>query len=330
MSSTSSSNETQTSPPACRKIGLTVNANSLFPVYPKDTEVIIRKREDLPFLVMGESVIFCLTFINPDGTSAVFGSTDVFELSGDSDYQHGDDPLMLYADQTAVNIAGDWDQANPAEGRISIRVNCNTSGFQQKLGSAESINIHLEVRRSTAGNSERSVILSTDAVGKNTVILHEVPADVAPDYFTSAETTALINNVDAKAEQNKTDITDLDERVETLEQGGGSSAGIGFPDWSTVSQQIQLAGMNTVYTASADGWLVIIDSFSVTDEYGTDTLYINNTEVAEWVLSAADAVNGGEDRKSFMVPVKSGDTFKITTTAGATHYYTAKLYPFRS
>ncbi len=319
MSSTNnSSNETQTQS-ACRKIGLTINANSLFPVYPEDPGVVIRKRDDLPFLVMGESVIFCLTFVNLDGTPLVFGSTDVFELSGDNDYQHGDDPLMLYADQSGVNLPGDWDQADPAQGRISIRVNCNTTGFQQKLAAAESITIHLEVRRSTAGNAERSVILSTDVVGKNTVILHEVPAEAAPDYYTAAETDALLNQTGEK-------ITDLTDRVEELEQGGSSTASIGFPDWSNGTAIAEVCYANTVYTMAADGWLSVDDRFSLSDEVSTDTVYINGVAIAKYVMDGYK--EGGNDYHTLLIPVQSGDTLKMEVTLG--HSYSATLYPFRS
>ena len=70
----------------CRKIPLTVNCGNLSPVYADAPETVIRRKDDLPVLVLGETVVFCLTFLDGNGDKMVFQSGDTFELSADVDY----------------------------------------------------------------------------------------------------------------------------------------------------------------------------------------------------------------------------------------------------
>ncbi|MBO5694181.1 MAG: hypothetical protein J6S98_02135, partial [Lentisphaeria bacterium] len=71
----------------CRRIPLSVNSSTQRPVMPDDPDTELRSGE-LPELVVGETVVFCLSFLNPDGTPVIFSGNEVFELSGDSDSDH--------------------------------------------------------------------------------------------------------------------------------------------------------------------------------------------------------------------------------------------------
>lgn len=177
----------------CRKIPLTVNCGNLSPVYADAPETVIRRKDDLPVLVLGETVVFCLTFLDGNGDEMVFQSGDTFELSADVDYDRSaDDPLMLYSGNDMVNLADDWADSDPASGRISIRVNCNTEGFVQKLNDADSVRVRLEVRRFSADSAMQSALLSTTATALNTVRFDGVPTAVElSSYYTSDQTDAV-------------------------------------------------------------------------------------------------------------------------------------------
>ena len=194
----------------CRKIPLTVNCGNLSPVYADAPETVIRRKDDLPVLVLGETVVFCLTFLDGNGDKMVFQSGDTFELSADVDYDRGaDDPLMLYSGNDMVNLADDWADADPASGRISIRVNCNTEGFVQKLNDADSVRVRLEVRRFSADSAMQSALLSTTATALNTVRFDGIPTAVElSSYYTSDQTDAVFAR--------KTDLAETRNDLDTV------------------------------------------------------------------------------------------------------------------
>ena len=194
----------------CRKIPLTVNCGNLSPVYADAPETVIRRKDDLPVLVLGETVVFCLTFLDGNGDRMVFQSGDTFELSADVDYDRSaDDPLMLYSGNDMVNLADDWADADPASGKISIRVNCNTEGFVQKLNDADSVRVRLEVRRFSADSAMQSALLSTTATALNTVRLDGIPMAVElSSYYTSDQTDAVFAR--------KTDLAETRNDLDTV------------------------------------------------------------------------------------------------------------------
>lgn len=194
----------------CRKIPLTVNCGNLSPVYADAPETVIRRKDDLPVLVLGETVVFCLTFLDGNGDKMVFQSGDTFELSADVDYDRSaDDPLMLYSGNDMVNLADDWADADPASGRISIRVNCNTEGFVQKLNDADSVRVRLEVRRFSADSAMQSALLSTTATALNTVRFDGIPTAVElSSYYTSDQTDAVFAR--------KTDLAETRNDLDTV------------------------------------------------------------------------------------------------------------------
>lgn len=184
--------ETQNFAAPCRRIPLSVNSSTQRPVVPDDPETELRTGE-LPELVFGESVVFCFSFLNPDGTPVVFSGDEVFELSGDSDY----DPetgLMLYAGADQMNLEGDWSEADPARGKIALRVSCNTENFAAKLADQERVQLRLEVRMTASDGVTRSILLRSEATALNTIHRDETPPEeIAAEYYTAAQTEARLN-----------------------------------------------------------------------------------------------------------------------------------------
>lgn len=206
----------------CRRIPLSVNSSTQRPVMPDEPETELRSSE-LPELVFGESVVFCLTFLNPDGSAVVFSGDEVFELSGDCDYNH-ETGLMFYAGPDRMNLPGDWVEADPARGKIALRVNCNTENFAAKLGDQEEIPVFLEVRMTAADAVTRSVLLRTTATALNT-IRHESepPEEIQAEYYTAAQTEARLNSkAEAEHAHDSSQIVDLagviGEQIAPVEQ----------------------------------------------------------------------------------------------------------------
>lgn len=206
----------------CRRIPLSVNSSTQRPVMPDEPETELRSGE-LPALVLGESVVFCLTFLNPDGSAVIFSGDEVFELSGDCDYDH-ETGLMFYAGPDRMNLPGDWAEADPAKGKIALRVSCNTENFASKLGDQEEIPVFLEVRMTAADAVTRSILLRTTATALNT-IRHEgePPEEIQAEFYTAAQTEARLNSkAEAEHAHDSSQIVDLagviGEQIAPVEQ----------------------------------------------------------------------------------------------------------------
>ena len=204
--------DTATNSAVCRRIPLTVNSRTLKFIYPDRPSETIWNREDLPQICFGETVIFCFTFLDEANQAITFLENDSFTLAADADFIHGEDPLMLFAGPECVNLPGDWDDADPLHGKISIRVNCNTIGFEQKIGCAEDLIVRMEVRR-ISGNFQ-TVLLHADAIARNTVFLNEhSPEMAAPEYYTAAQTEQLFAGF---SNENDTAHNALEDKIKSV------------------------------------------------------------------------------------------------------------------
>ena len=204
--------DTATNSAVCRRIPLTVNSRTLKFIYPDRPSETIWNREDLPQICFGETVIFCFTFLDEANQAITFLENDSFTLAADADFIHGEDPLMLFAGPECVNLPGDWDDADPLHGKISIRVNCNTVGFEQKIGSAEDLIVRMEVRR-ISGNFQ-TVLLHANAIARNTIFLNEhAPEMAAPEYYTAAQTEQLFAGF---SNENDTAHNALEDKIKSV------------------------------------------------------------------------------------------------------------------
>lgn len=186
----------------CRRIPLSVNSSTQRPVIPDDPETELRSSE-LPELVIGETVVFCLSFLDQDGVPVVFSGNEVFELSGDCDYDR-ETGLMFYAGPDQLNLPGDWVEADPAQGKISLRVNCNTENFAAKLGEKKQLPVSIEVRMTATDAVTRSILLRSMATAVNSIHLNEtLPDAIKPEYYTTGQVEARLNT---KADQEHTHV----------------------------------------------------------------------------------------------------------------------------
>ena len=281
----------------CRRIPLTVNSRTLKFIYPDRPSETIWNREDLPQICFGETVIFCFTFLDEANQAITFLENDSFTLAADADFIHGEDPLMLFAGPECVNLPGDWDDADPLHGKISIRVNCNTVGFEQKIGSAEDLIVRMEVRR-ISGNFQ-TVLLHADAIARNTVFLNEhSPEMAAPEYYTAAQTEQLFAGF---SNENDTAHNALEDKIKSV---AGSVAEIQLTADSASANSA--AAQSTADTALAN---------AATAQSTADTALANaadaqNTADAA-LAAAADAQTAANSKLS--APVAAGTAGQVLT-----------------
>ena len=281
----------------CRRIPLTVNSRTLKFIYPDRPSETIWNREDLPQICFGETVIFCFTFLDEANQAITFLENDSFTLAADADFIHGEDPLMLFAGPECVNLPGDWDDADPLHGKISIRVNCNTVGFEQKIGSAEDLIVRMEVRR-ISGNFQ-TVLLHADAIARNTVFLNEhSPEMAAPEYYTAAQTEQLFAGF---SEENESAHNALEDKIKSV---AGSVAEIQLTADSASANSA--AAQSTADTALAN---------AATAQSTADTALANAAtaqNTADTALANAAAAQTAANSK-LSAPVAAGTAGQVLT-----------------
>jgi len=149
--------------------------------------------EQYPNAFLDEKLVLCITFFNPDGTAYQFSAGETFELTIDDNYLHTDDP-MFFASHEYFNIPGDWDEANINEGKLSIRVHCNTYTMVNKVGSSPTKEAMIQVKSYNSGSS--SVILHTKMNITN--VLNRTGSSVPVDteqYYTQIQSDSLFTKI---------------------------------------------------------------------------------------------------------------------------------------
>ena len=306
----------------CRRIPLSVNSSTQRPVMPDEPETELRSGE-LPELVLGESVVFCLTFLNPDGSAVVFSGDEVFELSGDCDYDHGTG-LMFYAGPDRMNLPGDWAEADPAKGKIALRVNCNTENFASKLGDQEEIPVFLEVCMTATDAVTRSILLRTTATALNT-IRHEgePPEEIQAEFYTAAQTEARLNSkAEAEHSHDSSQIVDLagviGERIAPVEQALTGKIDEKAEVNHTHGQYAESASVAEQISAAMPAGTVIAYAGSTAPE---GFITCNGAAVSRTTYSALFTAIGtlygeGDGTSTFNLPDLTGRVVQGSATAG--------------
>jgi len=157
-----------------------------------------------PSFHYGEILVLCVSFIDANLAPYALDSGDTFECSLDSDFVHFlgspsvSDPLMAYAGNDAIDIAGDWDDIDRAQGKISIRLDCLTSGYLAKAGAKQVIPAYLEIRRFPVGTGRSTGMLLDTVEAYNSVHVGEAaPESADPEYRTAAEQASIDNALTA-------------------------------------------------------------------------------------------------------------------------------------
>lgn len=146
-----------------------------------------------PSLFLNDAVILCLSFVNSNNAVCALGPSDAFQLAIDNDFDSATG-LMAFSNNSKVDISGDWSSIDRSSGKISIRLNCNTAKFAEKLGSESDIPGKIEIKRYVDGIP--SVILQDRCSCKNLVDNGGVaPEALDPAYYNSTQCDSKFSTV---------------------------------------------------------------------------------------------------------------------------------------
>ena len=270
-----------------KKINLTVNAETGALIDPSDGAKL--NTASLPDFCLGETSILCLSFVDSSLNAYPFAAEDSFELSIDKDFVHTvngvEDPLMAYSADSMFNLSGDWDSTSLAAGKISVRINCNTTGFVSKIGSSESVMAWIEIQRYPAGLTDASIILRNKCVTRNSVKAAEgSPASASPDYYTALQIDVLMTEAESRvlATDNTTEYTPTADYHPATKKYVDDNAGSGG---ISVQSNILINGNFAIWQRSTDDTAVtttrkyVADRFAVRAVAGTLAHVLRSTTV---------------------------------------------------
>lgn len=193
-----------------------------------------------PQLFLDEKVILCLTFLKNDGTAYIFDVAETFELAVDTDFDETTS-LMVFSDETAVNVSGDWSEADKTAGKISIRALCNTEEFDSKVGTSSSLATYIEIKKFVLG--DESVILQDNCTCRN-LINDESPAPVSsdPTYRTAAAQDSIDNTkADKVSGATSGNLAELDSNGNLVDSGIGAAVQASITDDATTNITLGVA-----------------------------------------------------------------------------------------
>lgn len=149
----------------------------------------------VPNFYREEQVVLCFTCVNQDLSASGFSGTPSFEFGADVDYDQST-PTAILSENDMVNIEGDWEDADPAEGKLSVRVNTNTDRFNTIMDELEqrdeSARCYLKLIR-----SEGNTTLFDHACNFYNIIRTDgstPPGVEEPDYLTAEQTRLLVDD----------------------------------------------------------------------------------------------------------------------------------------
>jgi hypothetical protein len=141
------------------QVQLTVNPNRKSFIQSASVQSALQTR---PILFSRETMVLCLSFVNDDGSVYALESDDEFECAIDSTRRHVTDTsdLMAYSDDTQVDIAGDWADISRANGKISIRVDCSRTLFEDRITESDGVQeCWLQVPLTPSGESNATTMV---------------------------------------------------------------------------------------------------------------------------------------------------------------------------
>lgn len=147
---------------------------------------------DMPHVYYGEIVILHCHFRATDLSPYPLTSDELFETSIDSNFVHSD-TLMAYSDNDAVNMADDWNAVDMPNGKISIRINCHTDSFRDKIGSDDEQYNYIEIKKTYAGN--QSVMCQSRINCHNVIDAGGAGPLPLQNYFTEDEVNATFMKI---------------------------------------------------------------------------------------------------------------------------------------
>jgi hypothetical protein len=174
-----------------------------------------------PKLGLREQVLLCLTLVYADGTAVAFGAADTFTAAVDTDFDDST-ALMVYTINAGINAVGDWGVADPELGKLSIRLDCNTATFKNKIGTTPVLPAYFELQSHDAGDPALAFKIKFDVTCTNLVDDNAALPDPSPaiDYYTAAQIDAMLPSYALKVGTSDIEITDATKGVILRTAGG--------------------------------------------------------------------------------------------------------------
>ncbi len=148
--------------------------------------------EQLPRIALTQQAVLALTCIRDDGTPAAFNSDDSFSWAADDDWSSVSDVALLSPD-SEVNRAGDWSEANPAAGKLGIRVDADSAALQAVLGSEAEVLLHGELKVYAAGATKPYFVGRMELYARNLVDFAGVtPPAIPANFYSRSEVDGLL------------------------------------------------------------------------------------------------------------------------------------------
>lgn len=104
--------------------------------------------------------------------------------------QAGPDVFLFESGADKWNIPGDWEDADPEQGQLSVRVNLNTPNLTTLLAGGESETVKVEIEETSAGGHPFSIQFEARIIGDVIRGTEGLPEDPQPTYLTVAEAYA--------------------------------------------------------------------------------------------------------------------------------------------
>jgi hypothetical protein len=261
-----------------------------------------------------------ITLTNGAGSSesvsyTAFDGTDTFTVSVTLTYTYltgdtikVDDELMAYSDNDEVDIAGDWADINRSQGKISIRVNCLTDSFLNKVDTADDILTYLQIRRVPNGETAYTTMLQDTCRSFDAVVgTAGSPGVSFPQYLTQTLGDARYLQVYANYSEIGAALADADQ-INIIDGGAGGT--VKKANMSRVNTYVSNStGLDTLTTeyrgVFVDSAGVVTESTSIQTNaagsllinaaapIGSEQLYVNGDV---YVTGAGTIANGGSGR----------------------------------
>lgn len=190
---------------------------------------------------MNEILLVCCTFMNAD-KAGIDLSSGTFEFAADKDRKHTGG-LMLYA-SGLTEVSGFSD---PANGKIAFTVSANNSGFTEKLGVADALDMIAQITHLYSGGQSTLAMFKIKA--QNVVHLTQnEPESGAVGYYTAAQTDALFSaglvlqfSADESSWHDTFTVNDVFYRIRLATGNGPWSPSIPIPQATITAQNFEYA-----------------------------------------------------------------------------------------
>lgn len=146
-----------------------------------------------PVLYYGEQGLLLLRVVKSDLTAYDgFASDDVFSAAIDTGPGLETAPMVATA-AAAINVAGDWADADPTAGKFSIRLDAYTTPFDTAIGTSASRQVTFRLQAIPAGETYISAVVQFAWEARGRVSLGaDSPAAPTSDYYNKTEADALL------------------------------------------------------------------------------------------------------------------------------------------